>query len=80
MAAPHPVQAGSGRERAPRALAVVATALALAVPLAGLLLLLRRPHLDVVIEHHPGHFWLVLGAAALSGRRLRHRGRRPAAR
>ena len=29
-------------------------------------LLLRRPHLDVVIEHHPVHFWLVLGAAALS--------------
>ena len=35
-------------------------------PLAGLLLLLRRPSLDVSVEHHPGHFWLVLGAAALS--------------
>jgi hypothetical protein len=44
----------------------VAVVFAFAVPLAGLVLLLRRPHLDVVIEHHPGHFWLVLGAAGLS--------------
>jgi class 3 adenylate cyclase len=36
------------------------------VPLAGLTLLLRRPQLDVMLEHHPAHFWLVLGAAALS--------------
>jgi class 3 adenylate cyclase len=53
-------------ERArPRAV-VVASVVALLVPLAGLVLLLRRPSLDVVWEHQPSHFWLVLGAAALS--------------
>lgn len=36
------------------------------LPLLALLLLLRRPELDVRWEHHPAHFWLVLGAAALS--------------
>ncbi|MGH3023858.1 MAG: adenylate/guanylate cyclase domain-containing protein [Gaiellaceae bacterium] len=41
-------------------------AVALAVPLAGLFLLLGVPRLDVVWENHPGHFWLVLTAAILS--------------
>jgi class 3 adenylate cyclase len=45
---------------------VVLTALVLLVPLAGLVLLLRRPQLDVHLEHHPVHFWLVLLTAALS--------------
>lgn len=36
------------------------------LPVAGLLLLLRQPRLDLMWEHHPSHFWLVLGAAALS--------------
>jgi adenylate cyclase len=35
----------------------------LAVPLAGLAVLLAAPDTDVRWEHHPSHFWLVLGAA-----------------
>lgn len=46
----------------PRAGVVVA----LAVPLAGLLLLRLQPHLDEFYQHDPWHFWLVLGAAATS--------------
>ncbi|MEU8221790.1 adenylate/guanylate cyclase domain-containing protein [Kribbella sp. NPDC048915] len=42
------------------------TALVLLIPLAGLLLLLNRPRLNVHWEHHPAHFWLVLLTAALS--------------
>ena len=42
------------------------TALLLAVPLAGLFLLLGVPDLDVVWEHQPSHFWLVLVSAVLS--------------
>jgi len=42
------------------------TALLLAVPLAGLFLLLGVPDLDVAWEHHPSHFWLVLFSALLS--------------
>jgi class 3 adenylate cyclase len=37
---------------------------ALVLPLAGLALLLARPDLDHVWEHHPSHFWLVLVTAA----------------
>jgi adenylate cyclase len=40
--------------------------LALALPLAGLLLLLAAPSADVHWEHHPSHFWLVLSTAAVS--------------
>jgi adenylate cyclase len=36
---------------------------ALTLPLAGLALLLAVPELDVVWEHHPSHFWLVLSVA-----------------
>ncbi len=36
----------------------------LALPLAGLALLLARPELDLHWEHHPSHFWLVLLTAA----------------
>jgi adenylate cyclase len=39
---------------------------ALALPLVGLVVLLARPSLDVHWEHHPSHFWLVLGTAAVS--------------
>jgi adenylate cyclase len=42
------------------------TAAALALPLAGLLLLLGVPRLDVAWEHQPAHFWLVLATAVLS--------------
>lgn len=39
---------------------------ALALPLVGLGVLLLRPELDLVWEHHPSHFWLVLGTAGVS--------------
>ena len=42
---------------------LVAWAAALALPLAGLALLLAAPGLDGRWEHHPSHFWLVLAAA-----------------
>lgn len=42
------------------------TALLLALPVAGLVVLLARPEWDVMWQHQPAHFWLVLGAAALS--------------
>jgi adenylate cyclase len=45
---------------------IVVTAAVLAVPLLGLLLLLRLPTLDLRWEHHPAHFWLVLITAVLS--------------
>jgi class 3 adenylate cyclase len=35
----------------------------LLLPVAGLVLLLAVPGLDVRWEHHPSHFWLVLGVA-----------------
>ncbi|SHK83488.1 Adenylate cyclase, class 3 [Nocardiopsis flavescens] len=38
----------------------------LAAPLAGLWLLLARPHLDVEWHHNPGHFWLVLIVALVN--------------
>ena len=40
--------------------------LALSLPLAGLILVLAAPSADVRWEHHPSHFWLVLGTAAVS--------------
>lgn len=43
-----------------------AVALAALLPLAGLGLLLARPELDIVWEHHPSHFWLVLITAAVN--------------
>jgi adenylate cyclase len=44
----------------------LATAVALAIPLAGLLLLLGVPRLDVMWQNESGHFWLVLAAALTS--------------
>jgi adenylate cyclase len=38
----------------------------LAVPLAGLVVLLSAPDLDFEWEHHPAHFWLVLGTASVN--------------
>ena len=40
--------------------------LPLALPVLGLILLLAAPEADVHWEHHPAHFWLVLGAALIS--------------
>ena len=55
---------------------IVAWTALVTLPLAGLSLLLAAPTADVHWEHHPAHFWLVLGAAAISAiARLRHRGR-----
>ncbi len=38
----------------------------LALPLAGLALLVAQPQIDLTWEHHPSHFWLVLATAAVS--------------
>jgi serine phosphatase RsbU (regulator of sigma subunit) len=38
----------------------------LALPLLGLWMLRAQPRLDVHMEHHPGHFWLVTGVAAIN--------------
>lgn len=46
--------------------AIVGGVVAALLPLAGLVLLLRHPSLDLMWEQHPAHFWLVLGAAVLS--------------
>src|ERR687897_2918564 len=40
--------------------------LAVALPLAGLALLLGYPELDVRWEQHPSHFWLVLAVAGVN--------------
>lgn len=47
--------------------AKLALAVALALPVAGLVLLIAEPSLDVQWEHHPSHFWLVVAAGAISG-------------
>jgi hypothetical protein len=36
------------------------------IPVAGLVLLLAVPELDVRWEHHPSHLWLVLGVAVVN--------------
>jgi adenylate cyclase len=41
-------------------------ALLVLLPLAGLILLLTRPRLDLTWENHPAHFWLVVLVGALS--------------
>src|SRR5215217_3197294 len=38
----------------------------LVLPLLGLGLLLAQPHFDVMLEHHVGHFVLVVGVAAVN--------------
>ncbi len=45
---------------------LVAWAAAVAIPLAGLVLLLAAPGADVTWEHHPSHFWLVLATSVVS--------------
>ena len=47
----------------PRMLLATATLL---LPMAGLALLLAQPRLDVMWEHHPSHFWLVLAAGSIN--------------
>ena len=41
-------------------------ALVLVLPLVGLAVLIGQPELDLVWEHHPSHFWIVLIAAAVN--------------
>jgi adenylate cyclase len=38
----------------------------LALPVAALWLLLAEPRADILWEHHPSHFWLVLAVAAVN--------------
>jgi class 3 adenylate cyclase len=38
----------------------------MALPLLALWLLIAQPDLDVQWEHHPSHFWLVMGVAAVN--------------
>ena len=45
---------------------MIALVALLVLPLAGLLLVLAEPDLDVEWEHHPAHFWLVLGVAVVN--------------
>ena len=47
-------------------LRVSLTPIVLSLPLAGLILVLAAPSADFHWEHHPSHFWLVLGTAAIS--------------
>jgi adenylate cyclase len=42
-------------------------AAAVLLPAVGFVLLLANPHLDLAWEDHPAHFWLILGAAAITG-------------
>src|SRR5690349_3881864 len=44
----------------------IATLVALALPVIGLMVLLASPPLDMEWEHHPSHFWLVLVTAAIN--------------
>jgi class 3 adenylate cyclase len=46
---------------------VVLWTVIVALPLLGLWLLLWQPELDVRWQHHPAHFWLVLGSALVTG-------------
>jgi adenylate cyclase len=57
---------GPGAAAARRPAELVATGVALALPLVGLGLVLAQPRWDLHWEHHPAHFWLVLTVAALS--------------
>jgi class 3 adenylate cyclase len=45
---------------------LIVWSVAVALPALGLVLLLATPAADVRWEHHPSHFWLVLGAALVS--------------
>ena len=48
------------------AVRVIVWALHMALPLLALWLLLAQPDLDVRWEHHPSHFWLVMGVAGVN--------------
>jgi adenylate cyclase len=48
------------------ALRVAVWAFHMVLPLLGLWLLIAQPHFDVVLEHHVGHFGLVVAVAAVN--------------
>jgi adenylate cyclase len=60
------VTAATERPRPSQSGADIGVFLALLVPLVGFLALLALPDADVIWEHHPSHFWLVLGTAAIA--------------
>jgi adenylate cyclase len=45
---------------------VILWTLLIAIPIGGLALMLAQPDIDVDWEHHPAHFWLVLGVSVVS--------------
>ncbi|GAA1059713.1 adenylate/guanylate cyclase domain-containing protein [Agromyces bracchium] len=58
---------GTGPTAPPPTAGRVAWAIVLlAIPLAGLALLIARPGLDLEWEHQPTHFWLVLAAGTIN--------------
>src|SRR3954471_9388545 len=65
-ATPTPAQALRRGRHVELAATPVLLAVLLAIPLAGLWLLLAAPRLDFQWEQHPAHFWLVLGAASIN--------------
>jgi class 3 adenylate cyclase len=56
----------AGGEASETGRGLVAWAALLLLPLVGFWVLIAAPELDVQWEHHPAHFWLVLGAGVLS--------------
>lgn len=56
----------SARSTRPTLPLAVPTAALLLAPLGGLALLVFRPDLDGAWEHHPAHFWLVLGIGGIN--------------
>src|SRR3712207_2302014 len=59
-------QATRSIQAGPRSALALGWAALLLLPLAGFWILITAPSADVRWEHHPAHFWLVLGAALLS--------------
>jgi adenylate cyclase len=53
-------------ERSPDVLRAAGWVALVALPMAGLTLVLAAPSTDVQWEHHPAHFWLVLSSALTS--------------
>lgn len=57
---------GAAGSRSRSSQLAVALGIVLAIPLAGLALLLAVPQFDVRWQHRPSHFWLVLGVAVIN--------------
>ena len=61
-----PSAAVPGPDRAADRRIDAAAAAAVLVPIVGLVALLSAPAADLMWEHHPAHFWLVLGTAVIA--------------